>query len=83
MKFAKNSVVRLKTFKRKLSPNGSVDKLDNYWLLIGSKGVIIDFDGDSEKALILFDDIPDNLGLANHNPIKNSLWINISDLEML
>lgn len=83
MKFVKDSRVKLKTFKGKLSPNRAVDKLDNFWQLIGHKGIILDLDNGSKKALVLFDDIPDHLGVANHNPIKNSLWINIGDLEML
>ena len=67
------------------------EKHENYWVLIGLLGTIID-DNASDKfvahdgfkrMLVQFDTILDDLGLENHNQTKNSLWIRISDLKRL
>jgi hypothetical protein len=51
--------------------------------LIGEKGKIItDQEIKDERVLVLFDQNLDDFKVANHNPIKNSLWIKKTDLEI-
>ncbi len=56
---------------------------ENYSLLIGRCGVILDINEKDKQVLILFDESLDDLGLINHNDIKNSLWIYKSDIKKL
>lgn len=46
--------------------------------------MIIENDNESfvGKVLVLFEENLDKLGLQNHNPLKNTLWILLSDLEI-
>ncbi|BDD01427.1 DUF6678 family protein [Persicobacter psychrovividus] len=83
MKIRKDTPVRLKTFLgTNISPE-DVDKFDDYWKLIGQSGTVInDKLSDKERVLVLFDRDLDDFQLANHNPIKNSLIIKKSDLEL-
>ncbi len=86
MIFKKENRVKLVTFLRTLKSNKVVDDIDNYWKLIGENATIIDVgtnDYFNGKVLLLFDKDLDIFKVANHNPIKNSLWINIYDLELI
>ena len=57
---------------------------NNYWKLIGQNGKVIDgIKNNNGRILILFENDLDNFGVANHNPIKNSLWIKVEDLEII
>lgn len=83
MKIRKNTTVRLKTFLGSKNSPDDVDAYDDYWKLIGQSGIVIDDElMDKEKVLVLFDNNLDDFQLANHNPIKNSLVIKKSDLEL-
>lgn len=83
MKIKKNTQVKLKTFLGKYNSPNDVDKFDDFWKLIGQKGIVIeDKLVDKERVLVLFDKNLDDFQLANHNPIKNSLMIKKSDLEL-
>jgi len=83
MKIRKNTPVRLKTFLGTNNPTEEIDKSDDYWKLIGQSGTVIDDNlADKERVLVLFDKDLDDFQLANHNPIKNSLMIKKSDLEL-
>lgn len=66
-----NQKVKLKSFLGK-SENKKSSKQDNYWLLIGENGKIIEESNSYffERVLVLFDKDLDELNLANHNPIK-------------
>ena len=64
---------------------------ENFWMLIGTPGVIVDdsvptWQEPNAKAprrvLVKFLSKLDGLGLANHNPIQDSLWILESDLQI-
>lgn len=68
--------------------NSSEDDLndnENYWRLIGETGTIIEESNEyfTNRVLIMFDKNLDDLKLINHNPIKNTLWILIKDLEII
>lgn len=76
-----NSKIKIKSFLGNSYPSEVINKDENYWVLIGETGKIIEVD--DSKYLILFDKNLDSLGLINHNPIKNSLWILKSDVEMI
>jgi hypothetical protein len=83
MKIRKNTPVRLKTFLGTKIPTSDVDKSDDYWKLIGQSGTVIDDNlTDKEKVLVLFDKDLNDFQLASNNPIKNSVIINKSDLEL-
>jgi hypothetical protein len=79
--------VRLITFNGTPNcPNGT-DTKEDYWKLIGWRGIIFldaPVDGISaDRVLVKFDDDVSTSGLHSHNPEANSLWIKRSDLEMI
>ena len=79
----KNKLIILKSFLGTAIPKKGTSERENYWKLIGEKGKIIDDNGTNDRVLVLFDSNLDDFQLENHNPIKNSLWIKVSDLEIL
>lgn len=76
-----NDRVTLKTFLGVCRPKNLDCDEENYWLLIGKHGVILDVNEREKQVLIRFDDNLDDIGLINHNKVKNSLWIYKSDIE--
>ncbi len=74
--------VVLKSFNGSLIAPKDVKPEENYWLLIGSKAVV-EQTNDSDRVLIKFERELSILGLINHNDVKNSLWILISDLKFV
>lgn len=83
MRIIKDTPVILKTFLGKLTPSEKVQEKENYWKLIGEKGKVIDdIEIINGRVLVLFNKNLDEFGIENHNPIKNSLWIKKSDLEL-
>ena len=78
--------VELISFNGKLNAPTSVPREDNYWLLIGSTGTVVEeipkVGIKKDRVLIQFDVSVDQLGLACHNEIPNSLWIKRSDLSV-
>ena len=60
------------------TPNKPINTNENYWNLIGQKGEVIETR--KERVLVHFDCEIDFYQLENHNPVKNSLWILITDL---
>ena len=79
----KNTVIKLKTFHGTLKPTKKVKVRENYWKLIGEKGIVIEeADFNPEKVLVVFEKNIDDFDLENHNPIKNSLYFDKKDLEL-
>ena len=76
-----NSKIKIKSFLGTSHPSKVINEDENYWILIGETGKIIEIE--ETKYLILFDKNLDSLGLINHNPVKNSLWILKSDVEKI
>ena len=82
--------VRLKSFLGRHAPPPKIALSENYWLLIGKKGKVIqspsqkslfaDFSKE-KRVLVQFDDSLEHLFLESHNEVINSLWILITDLE--
>ncbi len=83
MKLEKGARIKLISFWGTLSPEKTVDDQENYWKLIGERGKVIDHaENHDQKVLIVFDNDLDKFKVENHNPIKNSLWIKETDLEI-
>lgn len=85
-----DSVV-LKSFLGEVQSLKGTKESEDYWILIGSKGKIIDkkqdihpyYPKNGYQVLVLFDAVLDELGLINHNKTPNTLWIFESDLEVV
>lgn len=73
--------VVLKSYKGNLQAWENTDPRENYWLLIGSKAIVIS--SDREGALISFERDLHSLGLVSGNELANSLWVCISDLKFV
>ena len=83
MKIEKNTEIKLKSFLGTLKPEKRIKENENYWKLIGEKGKVIDeIENYNGRVLILFAKNLDEFEVENHNPIKNSLWIKKTDLEL-
>jgi hypothetical protein len=78
----KDRIVILKTFLGTTKPKKNTAAREDYWNLIGQKGKVIDDPLANDRVLVLFESDLDNYQVENHNPIKNSLWIRITDLEL-
>lgn len=81
--------VVMKSFHRSHVPLGKVDPKENYWLLVGAKGVVADagpavhpaFANEGGRVLVQFETDLSTLGLHCHNEIPNALWLSVMDLE--
>lgn len=76
-----NTRIILKTFNGTAVSPEPVPHGENYWLLVGRAGRIVDERNRNGRALVLFDDPVSSAGLHCHNPLANSLYILESDLE--
>ena len=89
MKLKNTDVVVLKSFWGTMAPTGNVRANENYWILVGEKGVVLKSESETtlprhergERVLVLFDVDIRAKGLECHNEVDNSLWIFVSDLE--
>jgi hypothetical protein len=78
-----NTLVKLKSFLGTLNSERKISERENYWKLIGQKGKVIDdVENHDGRVLVLFDKDLDEFKVENHNPIKNSLLIRKTDLEI-
>ena len=76
-----NTKVELKYFLGTLQPPNKTKKRENYRKLIGQKGIVIEeADFNPEKVLVLFEKELNRFNVENHNPVKNTLYINKTDL---
>lgn len=83
MQIEKETPVKLRTFLGTLTPLKKIEERENYWKLIGERGKVVnDTEFNDGRVLVLFEKNLDELGIENHNPIDNSLWIKKSDLEL-
>jgi hypothetical protein len=84
MSIENHTKVKLITFLGTLSPKKKIKSREDYWKLIGENGEVIDnqinHDG---RVLVLFDKNLNDFEIENHNPIKNSLLIRLTDLEFI
>lgn len=86
--FELGSRVKLISFHGEKVSSEHVPQHENFWILVGRQGVILSetlkehaaFPDKGKRALVKFDQNLDELGLANHNEVPNSLWVFVSDL---
>lgn len=78
-----NTRVTLRSFHcTQLAPPDCAPQ-DNYWRLIGESGTVITAANAGHRVLVRFDTPISERGLACHNPVPNSLYILVSDLEVV
>lgn len=83
MSVKEGTKVKLKSFLGKPVSLRKVEERENYWKLIGETGTVIQgAQIEHGRVLVLFDKNLDKFNIENHNPVKNSLWIKKSDLEL-
>ena len=56
---------------------------ENYWILIGQRGTVVETINERGRVLVQFDGSISERGLHCHNPFANSLYILESDLEKI
>ncbi len=87
-----DDIVIVRTFNGSLNTPSDYDDNENYWRLIGFKGVVVKSSSEkslyasftSEKrVLIRFEKNILKLGLECHNDIENALWFLEQDVEIL
>lgn len=71
--------VELISFNGKNKPENpdEIERNENFYILIGSLGIVEKI---NERVLVKFKQNLDELGLVNHNEIKNTLWISKNDI---
>ena len=85
--------VKLVKFDGKARPKKTLDDSEAYWKLIGETGTIRQdpqektvFAHFSKKTRVLVQfnkDVASTYGVIAHNNIENSLWVLVSDLEII
>lgn len=78
-----NSRVVLRSFNGATSTPSACRPNENYWLLIGQRGTVIETINANGRVLVQFERMISERGLACHNPVANSLFILETDLEEL
>lgn len=86
--------VRLITFNgtKRWNSKGKIYEPENYWELIGETGTVVQ--DPTEKSVyasfskeprvcIRFDNSVTDRDLICHNPVPNSLWLRVTDLEVI
>jgi len=73
--------VRLRTFNGTISPQAGCRAAENYWMLIGEEGEVIEPPNERGRVCVRFDKSMAGLGLHSHNVVPDSLFILASDLE--
>jgi len=76
----------LVSFNGTTTPEDLCDPSENYWLLIGQSGEIVDTSeeprfGRDDRVLFRFDQNLKQYGLECHNSVADALWILKTDLE--
>ena len=81
--FSVDARVIMKSFNGTRITPASCDPRENYWLLIGERGTVVEPQNDKGRVLVRFDTSVVRKGLHCHNPTPNSLYILTSDLDIL
>jgi len=74
--------VKLNKFNGTIDTPKDCDKSENYWVLIGETGTVIQVKNSRSRVLIQFENIEKLKNLNCHNEVENSLWILESDVEL-
>jgi hypothetical protein len=79
--------IMIKSFNGSFSGPEDVKQNENYWILIGRYGIVVQTIADvgvaKDRVLVKLNNNVKALGLECHNKIENSLWIRLSELEFL
>ncbi len=75
--------VKIKSFNSTTTTPDNCDPSENYWSLIGEKGVVVKPKNERFRVLVQIDDSNKLSNLYCHNEIENSLWLLESDLDPL
>ena len=78
-----NSKVILRLFNGISVPPLGCRPDENYWVLIGETGTIVEPINARGRVLVKFDTSVNHYGLHCHNEIPNSLYVLESDIEAL
>ena len=86
-----NDSVILKSFHGTTKKDDGTKDYENYWKLIGLKGEVIDIKTELNsfypekgfQVLVKFFEKISDYNLNCHNKIENSLWIFVTDLELI
>jgi hypothetical protein len=80
---ATSTRVRLRSFNGTTQGPPERKPDENYWLLVGMEGVVVEPKNEQNRLLVRFLESISSLGLQSHNPIPNTLLILETDLEFL
>lgn len=78
-----NSQVALRSFNGTASAPSDCRQDENYWLLIGEVGTVVETINTKARVLVKFDRPVSEHGLCCHNPVPNSLYILETDLRKM
>ncbi len=78
-----NSRVIVRSFNGTQSTPSGCRRDENYWLLIGEQGTVIETLNAKARVLVKFDNSISEQRLCCHNPVPNSLFILETDLEQI
>ena len=76
-----NSRVVLRSFNGTASAPSDCRQDENYWLLIGDRGTVVETINAGARILVKFDSPVSECALCCHNPVPNSLYVLETDLE--
>jgi hypothetical protein len=79
--FSLNCQVTVLSFNGTFSTPEECSTGENYWLLIGKSGEIIETINERGRVLVKFGISLTDLGLHGHNPMPNSLYLLTTDLQ--
>jgi hypothetical protein len=78
-----HSRVVLRSFNATKSAPSDCRPDENYWLLLGAVGTVVELANSTGRVLVEFEVSVADFGLSCHNPTPNSLYILERDLESL
>jgi len=78
-----NRRVILHSFNGSTSAPGDCKSGENYWLLIGQCGTVLEAKNERSRVLVQFDVSVEGFGLHCHNPMENTLLILEEDLRYI
>jgi hypothetical protein len=76
-----NTRIVLRSFNGTFQAPNDCTAGNDYWLLIGQSGTVIEYSAALGRQLVRFDVAVTSYGLHCHNPVPNSLYLLDADLE--
>lgn len=75
--------VVLKSFNGVFAAPDECKPSENYWLLVGQRGTVLEPKNERSRVLVRFDVSVESLGLHCHNALENTLLILETDLQFI